>query len=106
MINVSTDVTSDLLHVFLVGHGSLLELGNLLFELENLIFGLGNFLVVIGNLLVIIGSHRGTLNLTLYSVHGGYLVLIPLTIAGAQVSSCVNYYSMLLLPLNRFEPAI
>ena len=36
----------------------------------------------------------------------GYPVLIPLTIAGVQVFNCVNYYSMLLLPLTRTEPAV
>ena len=80
---------SDLLQVFLVGLGILFELGNLLFELRNL--------------LVVIRSHHGTLNLILYT---GYPVLIPLTIAGAQVLSCVNYHSMLLLPLTRIEPVV
>ena len=51
LYNVSADVPSGLLQVFLVG------LWNLLFAL--------------GNLLVVIGSHHGTLNLTLHSVHGG-----------------------------------
>ena len=36
----------------------------------------------------------------------GYPLLILLTIAGVQVLSCVNYYSMLLLPLTRIEPAV
>ena len=36
----------------------------------------------------------------------GYPVLILLTIAGVEALSCVNYYSMLLLPLIRIEPAI
>ena len=54
---ISADVPSGLLQVFLVGIGNLLELENLL--------------VVIGNLLVVIGSHHGTLNPTLYSIHGG-----------------------------------
>ena len=31
----------------------------------------------------------------------GYPVLIPLTIAGVEALTCVNYYSMLLLPLIR-----
>ena len=47
LYNVSTDMPSGLLQIFLVG------LGNL--------FGLGN-------LVVVIGSHHRTLNLTLYSI--------------------------------------
>ena len=73
-----------------------------LFGLENLLFELGTLLVVIGNLLVVIGSHHGTLNLTLYSVHG-FSVLILLTIAGVEALSWVNYYFMLLLFLTRIE---
>ena len=46
MYNVSADVPSGLLRVFLVGLGNFLGLGNPL-------FGLGNLLVVIGNLLVL-----------------------------------------------------
>ena len=34
----------------------------------------------------------------------GYPVIIPLTIAGVQVLSCVNYYSM--LRLTRIEPEV
>ena len=79
------DVPSGLFQVFLVGLGNLLGLRNLLFGLGNLFFKLGNFLVVIG-------CHHGTLNLTLYSVHGGYPVLIPLTITGVEALSCVDYY--------------
>ena len=36
----------------------------------------------------------------------GYSVLIPLTVAGLQVLSCVNYHSMLLLPLTRIEHTV
>ena len=36
----------------------------------------------------------------------GYPVRIPLTIAGVEALSCVHYYSMLLLPLARIEPAV
>ena len=53
LYNVSANVPTGILQVFLVG------LGNLLFELENLV--------------VVIRSDHGTLNLTLYSVHGGIL---------------------------------
>ena len=35
-----------------------------------------------------------------------YPVLIPLTIAGVQALSCVNYYSMLLLSMTGIEPAV